>query len=988
MGLGREWKHPPLKGNSMHASGSILRQIGVKPNNNELVGLNFDLLSIGYTLSGSNLPEKEYYESLFKGSDLSNFNLSDFLTFLPPGFDTNLIDQFLGLQNLSFTFTDENYDKVKKALTFNFNFTVEDEIVEPKGKYPFALGSAMIIEASYVNQLIKESLQNSKKNFDDFIKETLDSMNLDPVTEATIRVSIDDFLESNELYQRFVDFSDTFVLENYALLAVAMYRDRFTAFIKDSQQVKEDISTWTNQIRETLGLEYPVDMNAPLVDAVRVLYYLRLFLDQLLLITEAVLIGISIYLIYSLLISDVEGKVYECGMLRALGMEQYTLIELLVIQSLMFSTAGILIGLVLGWLAMYPVVYFISMYTVIPIEWALSTKAILLSCFLGLSMPCVALIGPTKRALSHSLRDALDVYHNTQNDTIVTFKKLEDIGLSPTQVVLAVFSVLFGFVVYYMIPYSFIFLDLALFFDIFSGIILGMLIGLAFLAMTILPFIENIVVNIIVWGKDRISLKSLVKKNLVGHARRNIKTGVLFTFCIAFIIFTGSIFTLQGGNIVAQAKIGVGSDISVQSFNIEQAIDYSSIKELLDRRMSEKGSPILGYTISTFPLDSHPYIRRTYIATLADFSRSRVITIGVEKNYMSEIFDEYTSISEYDSSFNYEYTPRGSLDVVKSLYDEKGAKNTFLPVNVFSNSNEEIVRNETRYMYENPIPVLMSEAVRLPSSLDTNTPTELYADVFVSQEGRWTKREGFYFLLKPRAMVSKLAGFLFSSYSQTATFSPVVMTLDNYLHILQYLYNRSTGPTLSKYPEDVPVRGLYIRLREDSTTLEREDIINGIKNFVRSNSIIITDVAVIVSSTDTAILVLDIFFIVISIAVLVLCFFVLMISFTTNVTENAWEFGVLRAIGLNSWQVIRVYVYEALTIVLSSVLLGFSIGTVISVTLTLQSNLFTELPFSFEFPWYLFIGIVVMALVVSIFGSYIPASELKKKRIANALKNM
>jgi ABC-type lipoprotein release transport system permease subunit len=43
------------------------------------------------------------------------------------------------------------------------------------------------------------------------------------------------------------------------------------------------------------------------------------------------------FLIYSLLIADVEAKVYECGMLRALGMEQYTLVELLTIQSLLFS---------------------------------------------------------------------------------------------------------------------------------------------------------------------------------------------------------------------------------------------------------------------------------------------------------------------------------------------------------------------------------------------------------------------------------------------------------------------------------------------------------------------------------------------------------------------------------------------------------------------------------------------------------------------------
>jgi hypothetical protein len=31
----------------------------------------------------------------------------------------------------------------------------------------------------------------------------------------------------------------------------------------------------------------------------------------------------------------------------------------------------------------------------------------------------------------------------------------------------------------------------------------------------------------------------------------------------------------------------------------------------------------------------------------------------------------------------------------------------------------------------------------------------------------------------------------------------------------------------------------------------------------------------------------------------VMCFFILWLSFTANVRENAWEFGVLRSIGVN-----------------------------------------------------------------------------------------
>ena len=44
---------------------------------------------------------------------------------------------------------------------------------------------------------------------------------------------------------------------------------------------------------------------------------------------------------------------------------------------------------------------------------------------------------------------------------------------------------------------------------------------------------------------------------------------------------------------------------------------------------------------------------------------------------------------------------------------------------------------------------------------------------------------------------------------------------------------------------------------------------------------------------------------------IIVLFFSEIIFFSSNNSKNAWEFGVLRAIGLSSSQVMRVYVYEA-----------------------------------------------------------------------------
>ena len=104
--------------------------------------------------------------------------------------------------------------------------------------------------------------------------------------------------------------------------------------------------------------------------------------------------------------------------------------------------------------------------------------------------------------------------------------------------------------------------------------------------------------------------------------------------------------------------------------------------------------------------------------------------------------------------------------------------------------------------------------------------------------------------------------------------------------------------------------------------------------------------------------------------------------------ENAWEFGVLRAIGLSSVQITMVYIYEALTLVLSSVIIGAGVGMLTSISLTLPFNLFTEMPFRFEFPYALLFAMTSMAAVVAVLGSFVPTYQLLKRPISEIVRRL
>jgi len=188
------------------------------------------------------------------------------------------------------------------------------------------------------------------------------------------------------------------------------------------------------------------------------------------------------------------------------------------------------------------------------------------------------------------------------------------------------------------------------------------------------------------------------------------------------------------------------------------------------------------------------------------------------------------------------------------------------------------------------------------------------------------------------------------------------------------------------FPKTPPKQRLLMKLKPNPTIYEREVIMNGLRNFIENELTIVLDTTDILSTTDVATSILLLFFDIVAAISSILCFFVLWLSFTSNIHENSWEFGVLRAIGLNSGQVIRVYIYEALCIIFSALFLGTISGMLIAITLTLQFNLFTEMPFHFDFPYLLFFSVIIMSLLVAVGGSYLAARGIKNKEIAHVLK--
>eukprot|EP01017_Pseudomicrothorax_dubius_P044076 TRINITY_DN7418_c0_g2_i2.p1 TRINITY_DN7418_c0_g2~~TRINITY_DN7418_c0_g2_i2.p1 ORF type:complete len:145 (-),score=1.94 TRINITY_DN7418_c0_g2_i2:94-528(-) len=143
-----------------------------------------------------------------------------------------------------------------------------------------------------------------------------------------------------------------------------------------------------------------------------------------------------------------------------------------------------------------------------------------------------------------------------------------------------------------------------------------------------------------------------------------------------------------------------------------------------------------------------------------------------------------------------------------------------------------------------------------------------------------------------------------------------------------------------------------------------------------------------IDSLDVAIKIIDLFSMVITVIALILSFFVLLISFTANVTENAWEFGVLRAIGLNKSQMTRIYIYESMSLMLSAGILGIIVGVLTSTIMLYQSSEISELPFRIEFAPSLIAFTCVLSIMIAVLAPFYATSNLKQKQIANIIKGL
>jgi len=274
--------------------------------------------------------------------------------------------------------------------------------------------------------------------------------------------------------------------------------------------------------------------------------------------------------------------------------------------------------------------------------------------------------------------------------------------------------------------------------------------------------------------------------------------------------------------------------------------------------------------------------------------------------------------------------------------------------------------------YEESMTVIISESLRKAMSTDTATLMTLSLSSNESDKN---------ILVKPRAMLMK-APALFGEFSAQGVRqwgTGCMVNLADY----EKLVNDSVGAG----KDTVRFQKLLVRFVDDATKEERAELVNGLRTFILNFRTGLTDLTTLLETVAVVYDMIILYMNVISLVAMTLCFFILWVSFKANIRENAWEFGVLRSVGVDETSMWQIYVLEAMALTCAALFVGILIGCGLAITLTLQLNMFVEMPFQFLFPTSIVVSVTLCCLGLAYYGSKWPAMVLCKAKIATVLRN-
>ncbi|KAK8803701.1 hypothetical protein WA158_001395 [Blastocystis sp. Blastoise] len=996
IGIGKEWKYNKLNEKEIIITSSASREMNILIGDfiNIFVNISDYLKTVDF--------ESEQGQNFLHSLNLSRSDLEgQYITKNGLFYDFYTKDTIYKIPNVSINkYIPEYYEQklnngetiplydiiiyiLKSELVINQEMTVIGTIDKPNGKWPLNLGNVVYIESDTIPSLIMESnpLLTMEYSGNILAGTDMDTM-LNKETD-----NIDNKQKQKDIYNQ---------LKNYAMQVIIQFKDRNNIYTSSS--LEDTFTQYANDILNSLSSSsssstyniiytspsYTVTPTYPLYLALSNLSFVNILLNQICIMVDILLCILGGYVIYCLLMTNIDVKTYEYGLLRSFGLSSPSLISIVIFQTLYFVIPGIIIGILFCFIGYYIMRWILLSTLFIEMNMIPPLSAIYIGVIIGICIPLLSLLPPLYKLFSQSINKALDIYHQDVNGMIVTLVDTRKIGFSIPLCTIAILLTCIGIGIFYIVPLSFAYKKLNIFFGTLNILLILLLLGLVMLSQFIQSWIQSGFLHFVSCfkplshGRHHALLANMHKS----HGNKYKQVSLVLSIGICFVVFVNCLFALESKILTLSIANTYPGDILITGNTLPETI----INPILDY-YKQQPFEYIKHSISLPPaLGSLPFISPFSLSSIAGIPSFPVKIYTYPQDYINVI--NLSLLVQTKSRAN-----KGT-QILNGLYNAK--------------YNDYPIKYEYKDIYKNNDATSGPEGsislsdiytnilyIIIPDYLQKQLTSDL--DIPVIIKTRSNLNIAYTLLSSVYGYMSRFPGLLsFSSYSIYTDTPEIIQGIYNNLFIYIDMYS-ITSPTshyihshgdinIPIYSKDdlnsdkngieieslsissLPISTYIIKLFPSITSFQRESIINRLEREINDDTIIITDVPQLTVFIEDIDLGLNLFSVFICILDGILFLFALLIVYTSTITENSKEMGILRSLGVNQSQLYVLYLYDGLSVVVSSYLLGICIGIISAVILTIQTELFTETPFIFVFP----------TVIVLVFLVILPIAQLAR----------
>ncbi|CDW86568.1 abc-type antimicrobial peptide transport permease component [Stylonychia lemnae] len=695
---------------------------------------------------------------------------------------------------------------------------------------------------------------------------------------------------------------------------------------EDYDTTQRKITSYVNNFINDTGY-YPVSSKLYLLNDMQKYDRAILIYNLIFKLIGIFFMQISVMLLDSILTIGVEEKSLDIGIIRMNGESKVGIVFMIITKTMMFAIPAVLISMLIA-IPILSVIYssifneqVSNGFSPLP-----SFKSASEALMIGIFIPIVSSISPIIKLMGQNLNDALSYQKTKIRAVYVEIVKTNQVNRVPI-ILGGVISLLFGVNIYYTLPKSLLYEDVALSLEVFFMILMAMFAGLVMIANNLQNYLEYAMIKVIFfWEKQ--DIKTLILNNMKVHNLRNRKTSRLFALSLGFIIF------LLGSYKLLSMQRASGTDKTWGSYPAFSAWQYYQLKpQVIEPILQRNIDKIDSFTWITNEASSFYTIRKTEMSDP-----------GQLKKFTSKVFGVtpyvFNRTNKGDFMRDYQYS---SLKTGENLYSATGSQGAV--ISQFS----------------------AGQLGLKPHQQNDSMP---YFIVKLAYEN-FVKKPQKVIKLRPATILSN-SPYFFMSDIENGYQQRMLLSIPMYMQFMDLGTIR-----------EVSYKQLSLKLHSWVSIEQEDKLTHEIKQILDPSTVTVHSKATQMSNFDS---ILSWIFDIIIIITMFLCFFSTSSTMSANLYQSSKEIGIMRAVGIRSHKLVRLYIYETFILILASSLLGLLIGLSISYIIMKTYDAQYKTGVSFYFPTEQLLLITFLSMIIAIFSTYKPTKDILKIKIGNLMR--